>query len=301
MLWFNKKDENYEEEIWKKVENYEDYEVSNLGHCRRLNQDGTYSSIGYIDVSQSRIKVELKNEEGERRQTTLGHLVAETFLPNPDNCKWVKNIDGDFMNNRVDNLQWVVRNNKTKTEVEYNDKDRIDNELKKANKTTNTEIWKWVVDYERWYEVSNYGNVRKINDDGSKKLLNAKEDLSNKRGRVVGLRKMSSVKNFMISHLVADAFNLQKTKENGKAIYHIDGNVNNDCLTNLTYNYKETEKYIKEQEKLKAQETKTELKEYVEANKDFLKQAKEINKEVTLKDIYDKLNELIEVIKNDNR
>ena len=134
MLWFNKKDENYEEEIWKKVENYEDYEVSNLGHCRRLNQDGTYSNIGYIDVSQSRIKVELKNEKGERKQTTLGHLVAETFLPNPDNCKWAKNIDGDFMNNRVDNLKWVKKSNREKIEVEYNDKDRIDNELKKANK-----------------------------------------------------------------------------------------------------------------------------------------------------------------------
>ena len=192
--------------------------------------------------------------------------------------KWWKNINEEIK----------------EEEKEYNDKERIDNELKKSKTNTNSEVWKWVVGYERWYEVSNYGNIRKIKDDGTKKLLKTKDS---KRGHVVGLRRMGSLKNFMVSHLVAEAFKLKTTEKNKNHVYHIDGNINNDCLSNLTYDYTETESYIKEH----AKEEKTELKEYVEANKEFLKQAKEINKEITLKDIYDKLNELIEVIKNDHR
>ena len=36
----------------------------------------------------------------------LNKLVAEYFIPNPNNFKHVRNIDGNFRNNNVENLEW---------------------------------------------------------------------------------------------------------------------------------------------------------------------------------------------------
>ena len=192
-----------------------------------------------------------------------------------------------------------------KMEKEYSDKERIDNELAKPVEVK--EIWKDVVGYERWYEVSDKGNIRKINDDGSRKILKAKPS---SKGKTVGLRKVDKVKTYQVSHLVAEAFKVKPTSTNKSNVYHIDGDINNDCLSNLTYNKKETEAYKQEQERIKEEQArleqeeenhKSELLDYIENNKEFLQQAKEINNEVTLGDIYNKLNEILEVLKNDNR
>lgn len=181
---------------------------------------------------------------------------------------------------------------------EYSDKNRIDYE-QNNNKKETKEVWKDVVGYERWYEVSNLGNVRKINRDGTTKILKAKP---NTKGRTAGLRKVGNVKTYQVSHLVAEAFKVPTTDTNKNNVYHIDGDVNNDCLSNLTYDKKETDKYKEEHKDdmlefvAKNEERKEELFNYIENNRVFLQQAK-ANKEVGLKEINDTLNKILDLLK----
>ena len=300
------------EEIWVEVKDYPKYEVSNLGNCRNKK---TKLMIGYKDNTENTMKVQLQNEKGMKR-TTMANIVAKNFeLPNPYNLHYAKSLDGNKYNCRLDNLSWTTNIKRRDEmlfdeEVEYSDKDRIDNELanKKIEVNETPEVWRDVVNYERWYEVSNKGNVRRIEVDGSRTLLKA--TYKDGRARAVGLRMTGPMRTYTIMKLVAQAFDIKPTKDNDRIIYHIDGDLSNDYASNLTYDITQTEEYIKEQERIKeeqirlAQEKiekdshKEELVKYIEENKEFLKQAKEIKKEITINDVYDKLCEILEVLKN---
>lgn len=99
------------EEVWKDVIGYEGlYQVSDQARVRNnkgkiLKQSVKVGKCVYYKY----VKL---YKDGQYRQGYVHRMMAECFIPNPDNLPIINHKDEDGTNNRLDNLEWCT--------VEYN-------------------------------------------------------------------------------------------------------------------------------------------------------------------------------------
>lgn len=93
--------------MWKKIiiDNYVTiYSVSSDGQVRN---DNTGRILKQTDSNEYK-RVSLSMGHGNMKNFNVHRLVAQAFIPNPDNKKIVNHIDGVRYHNNIENLEWCT-------------------------------------------------------------------------------------------------------------------------------------------------------------------------------------------------
>ena len=88
--------EELHEDKWKSLEEYPNCKISSDGYFMHKNGE-------YVHIE----RVSARNKDGKEKQPLTHRLVAECFIPNPNNFKQIDFIDGNKENRKAENLKWV--------------------------------------------------------------------------------------------------------------------------------------------------------------------------------------------------
>lgn len=134
---------------------YKGYKVSDTGLV--LRKDGR----GYQNLKKHKRGYMLCHisDEGTKKWMLVHRIVAELFIPNPDNKPQVNHINGDKSDNCVSNLEWVTNNENRQHAVEHN---LIAKGMKLAKKLTEDLVRKIKSEYVRGsHEFGTYALAHK--------------------------------------------------------------------------------------------------------------------------------------------
>ena len=91
--------------MWKKIDRNSNYSINELGEVR--NDRTQRIKKPFVNKQNNYLMVDLW-ENNRSEKVPIHRLVAEAFIPNPDNKPTVDHIDGNRQNNSIDNLRWAT-------------------------------------------------------------------------------------------------------------------------------------------------------------------------------------------------
>ena len=108
-------------EVWKDIKGYEGlYQISSYGRVKSLISWNGHKYIKKTKIingweqkpnkngKYSRMKISLRKNKG-KNDVMVHRLVAEAFIPNPENKPLINHIDGNPLNNHYTNLEWCTQ------------------------------------------------------------------------------------------------------------------------------------------------------------------------------------------------
>jgi len=95
----------------KQIEEYPDYYVSDEGTVHS-KKSGTLKKLKPIKDGKGYLYVNLCNK-GTFKHIGVHRLVAQAFVPNPEDKPYVNHLDGNKQNNNADNLNWCTSKENT--------------------------------------------------------------------------------------------------------------------------------------------------------------------------------------------
>lgn len=105
------------EEIWKTLvyrqNEYPKFEISNKGNLRNAITGTVYKQTINKDTGYYGVCVSI-NGRNNKKLFKIHRAVAETFIPNLEHKPTINHIDGNKLNNNVNNLEWTTYSENTK-------------------------------------------------------------------------------------------------------------------------------------------------------------------------------------------
>lgn len=150
--------------MWKTIENFENYEVSDLGQVRNKK---TGRILKPNLVGKGYYKIDL-HKNSKRYCFLIHRLVAQAFIENPNNLPQVNHIDEDKENNNVSNLEWCDAN--------YNNK--YGTRTQRAILSHNKAILQYSLDgklIKEWSSIKDAGDTLHIDRGDISKCCNGKQ------------------------------------------------------------------------------------------------------------------------------
>lgn len=113
------------EEIWKPINNYPGYFVSNTGKVKSY-RNNRITELLPREEKNGRLFVNLYRDK-KMKSVKIHRLVAQAFLPNPEKLPQINHRDENPKNNNVTNLEWCT----AKYNLTYNELQKRQHDLQK--------------------------------------------------------------------------------------------------------------------------------------------------------------------------
>lgn len=94
-------------EEWKTISGYENYQVSNFGKVKSLGNDkAKKEKILKSSTTKKGYQIVGLFKDKKRKLLYVHRLVANAFIPNPNNLPQVNHKDENPSNNHISNIEW---------------------------------------------------------------------------------------------------------------------------------------------------------------------------------------------------